>query len=239
MSITYGVLRGAVINSIPYKSGGDHYQVEIKADQLYRIAIDVYSELAGANLRYSPTGNTTLDTDRLVLYYKDENFIHPLTTEFLKVKTGLTLKANLDPSICLDYIRTAPPLFPINAMQVVAPKTATTPGEDLNDEIGPWVQKAQNNPDAEIFAFGSSWDDNAAGANADTEVYFNPDPKVGMHDIHMNQGDSGSEGKSNGPNQDGALFFHFISTNQWVAMFFRFQSQSIETDSNGNPIAKK
>jgi len=239
MPVNYGVLRGAVINALPFKSEGDHYQIEIKADQLYRIAVDVYSELAGTKLRYSPDGHTTLDTDRMVMYYKNENFVHPLTAEFLKLKTGFTPKANLDTAICLDYLRTSPTLFPINTMQVVAPKTATKPGDDLNDEIGPWVQKAENNPDAEVFAFGSGWDDNTTGANADPQVYFNPDPTVGIHDIHMNQGDSGSEEKDNGINQDGALFFHFNSSNLWVAMFFRFQSQSIETDSNGNPIAKK
>jgi uncharacterized protein YukJ len=64
---------------------------------------------------------------------------------------------------------------------------------------------------------------------------------MGIHDIHMNQGDSGSEEKNNGPGQDGALFLRFIgvagTADTWVAMFFRFQNQSITTDSNGNPQA--
>jgi len=51
----------------------------------------------------------------------------------------------------------------------------------------------------------------------------------------MNQGDTGTQAKSNGSKQDGALFIYFKSTQKWVAMFFRFQNQSINTDANGNP----
>jgi len=236
MSVNYGVLRGNVIDSIPYKSGADHFQIEIQADELYRIAVDVYSQFAGTKQKYAHDGNTTLDTDRMVMFYKDENFAHPLTAEILKVKTGFTAKADLDPSLGLDYLRTAPSLFPVNAMKVVAPRSAAGPGENLNNDIGPWVDKATNNPDAEVFAFGSGWDDNAPGSHPDTQAYFNPNPSVGIHDIHMNQGDTGKEAKYNGINQDGALFFYFSGNNQWVAMFFRFQVQSTKTDDNGNAL---
>ncbi len=242
MPVNYGVLRGKVINSIPYKSGTDHYQIEIQADKLYAIAVDVYSELAGAKLnpgsyRDVIDGRTTLDTDRLVMYYKDENFTHPLTAEFLKVAEGFTAKANLDPAICLDYIRTSPALFPLSAMQVVTPKVATAPPQILNGDIGPWVQKATNNPNAVVFAFGSGWDDNTTNSSLifDWQQSFSPNPSLGIHDIHMNQGDSGSEEKNNGTYQDGALFFYFSDTSLWIAMFFRFQNQSIQTDDNGNP----
>lgn len=236
MAINYGLLRGKIINSIPYKSGGDHYQIEIQADQSYRLAIDVYSELAGAKLQYAAHGSNTLDADRIVLYYKDENFVHPLTAQMLQAKTGFTSKATLPPSLRLDYLRTSPPLFPIDSMKLVPPKTATAKGGDLDDDIGPWVLKATNNPDAEVFSFGSAWDDNTSGSQKDNTQYFNPDPALGMHDVHMNQGDSGSEKVNNGINQDGALFFYFKDTNLWVAMFFRFQNQSIKTDNNGNPV---
>jgi uncharacterized protein YukJ len=120
-------------------------------------------------------------------------------------------------------------------MKVVEPKSDGSNGEDLNDDIDPVVQKAKNNPNAEVFAFGSGWDDNAPGGRPDTQKYFNPNPSLGVHDIHMNQGDTGKEAKYNGRNQDGALFFYFKDTNTWVAMFFRFQVQSLNNDNNGNP----
>jgi uncharacterized protein YukJ len=236
MSVNYGILRGKIIDSIPYKSGADHFQIEIAADQNYRIAVDVYSQFAGTKQKYAHDGNTTLDTDRMVMYYKDENFAHPITEELLKVNTGFTKKSDLNAALCLDYLRTAPKLFPIEAMKVVAPKSGSKPGENLNGDIGPWVDKATNNQNAEVFAFGSGWDDNAAGGHPDVQAYFNPNPSVGIHDIHMNQGDSGKEAKYNGTYQDGALLFYFSDTPQWVAMFFRFQVQKTETNNSGNPI---
>jgi hypothetical protein len=54
----------------------------------------------------------------------------------------------------------------------------------------------------------------------------------------MNQGNSGKWSDDNGPWQDGGLFFHFPSINQWVALFLAFQSQSFHTeDLTGAPIA--
>jgi len=234
MPVNYGLLRGAVINDMPYQSGTDHYQIEVKADDLYRIAVDVYSALAGATLNFPHNGSNVLATDRMVMYYKNENFTHPLTAELLKTNTGFTLKSDLPQSLCLDYLRTTPALFPLQNMKVVAPKANGNKGEDLNDDIGPWVKKALNNPDAEVFAFGAGWDDSTSGKQIDSHAYFNPDPLKGIHDIHMNQGDTGTEAKANGTYQDGALFFYFKTENLWVAMFFRFQNQHTSTDDNGN-----
>jgi uncharacterized protein YukJ len=150
---------------------------------------------------------------------------------------GFTLQKDMDKALWLDYVRYTPVLFPVDLMKVVPPKTTGNgSAENLNKDIDPWVQQAKNNPDAEIFAFGSGWDDNAPGARPDTRHYFTPDPSLGIHDIHMNQGDTGHEAVYNGAWQDGGLFIHFKSTSQWVAMFFRFQNQSLNTDNNGNPV---
>ncbi|MEX8547473.1 MAG: DUF2278 family protein [Mucilaginibacter sp.] len=236
MAINYGVLRGKVTDAMPYQSGTDHYQILVQSDQLYRVAVDVYSKFAGQTLLYPQNGSTKLDTNRMVMFYKDENYQHPVTADILKSKVGFTPKAAMPASICLDYLHFSPPLFPINLMQVVKPKSDTSPGENLNGDIDPWVQKAKNNPDAEIFAFGSGWNDNLPGSIPDLNPYFTQNPPVGVHDIHMNQGDSGSQAANNGSKQDGALFIYFKTANQWVAMFFRFQNQNIKTDGKGNPV---
>ena len=58
MPVNYGVLRGKVIAALPYNKGTDHYQIEISAaGQNYRIAVDVYSQIAGSKIQYSATGN--------------------------------------------------------------------------------------------------------------------------------------------------------------------------------------
>lgn len=237
MAINYGLLKGAVIDAIPYNSGADHYQIEVQGgSNTYRIAVDVFSALTGNTRLYSATGFNKLDTDRMVMYYKDEDYTHPVTALMPGCASGFTAKSDLDPKLYLDYIRYTPSLFPLDKMTVVPPKQeGSGDADNLNADIDPWVQKAKNNPDAEIYALGSGWDDNAPGATPDPHQYFNPNPALGIHDIHMNQGDTGHEAVNNGTWQDGALFIHFISTGQWVAMFFRFQNQSITTDDSGNP----
>jgi uncharacterized protein YukJ len=53
----------------------------------------------------------------------------------------------------------------------------------------------------------------------------------------MNQGNpADNHGADNGIWQDGALFIHLPSQNQWVAVFIAFQTQSWDTDRNGDPV---
>jgi len=236
MPVTYGVLRGKVIDAIPYNHGTDHYQIEIRDanNVIYRIAVDVYSQIAGQKRKFSTFNSNVLDTNREVMYYKDENYTHEITGLMPALAAGLTSNDDMDPKLRLDFIRYNPALFPLDQMKVVPPKDPAGNVPDLNHDIDPSIQKAKNNDDAEVFAFGSSWDDNAAGGKPDTHPYFDPNPSLGIHDIHMNQGDTGHEAQYNGIWQDGALFIHFITSNQWVAMFFRFQNQSLDTDDNGN-----
>ncbi len=231
----YGALKGRVVNNLPFAKSGDHYQIEVNAGQLYRVAVDVYSQLAGAQLRYSAGGDTQLDTDRMVMYYKDENFNHPITAQLTQLPEDFTPKAQLPAALQLDYVRTEPALFPLDKMVVVPPQSGSNKSS-LDNDMNPWVLKAKNNTDADIYAFGAAWDDSAPGSHPDPHQYFHPNPALGVHDIHMNQGDTGKEAQYNGTHQDGALFFHFKSANQWVAMFFRFQNQSTRTDDKGNPV---
>lgn len=239
MPVNYGILRGKVIDAIPYQHGADHYQVEIDADgQLYRIAVDVYSQFAGNGAKQyrHGKGNQVLETDRMVMFYTDINYRHEITADMLKAPVGFTKKEDMDPTLRLDYIRYTPALFPLADMKVVPPKNADGSHNDLNDDIDPWIQKAKNNDDAEVFAFGSGWDDHGPDAHPSNKHYFHPDPSLGIHDIHMNQGDTGREAQYNGTWQDGALFIHYKTDNVWVAMFFRFQNQSVKTGQNGDAL---
>ena len=240
--VNYGLLRGQIINALPYQHGTDHYQIEVSTPSAsYRIAVDVYSQFASPIKNHFRHGKNhqPLETDRMVMFYSDTNYKHPVTAKMLQAQVGFTPKSSLPKELCLDYPRYQPQLFDLTKMTVVPPKDVNGNHQDLNDKIDPWVQKAKNNPDAEVFAFGSGWDDNAPGSHPDQNHYFNPEPKLGIHDIHMNQGDTGQEAHSNGTFQDGGLFIHFKQQDQWVALFFRFQNQSTSTDNNGNPVHTK
>jgi uncharacterized protein YukJ len=53
----------------------------------------------------------------------------------------------------------------------------------------------------------------------------------------MNQGDTDpSFASENGSWLDGALLIYLPSTAQWTAIFLKFQSQSWQTDGNGQPL---
>jgi uncharacterized protein YukJ len=74
-----------------------------------------------------------------------------------------------------------------------------------------------------IYAFGSAFADSG---------------KVdGIHDIHMNQGNSANNhGGDNGVWQDGALLIHLPAKGTWTAVFIAFQTESWNTNSVGNPV---
>jgi hypothetical protein len=56
-----------------------------------------------------------------------------------------------------------------------------------------------------------------------------------VHDIHMNQGNSGRFRGDDGVWQDGGLLLHFPAQDQWVAIFLAFQSQAWHTIP-GEPV---
>src|ERR1700744_878289 len=147
MPLIYGVLRGSIINAIPYNHGADHYQIEVKDanGEIYRIAVDVYSQISGQKRKYSTFNSNQLDTDREVMYYKDENYTHAITKLMPDLTSGLTAAAQMDEALKLDYVRYNPALFPLDEMKVVPPKDPKGHVIDLNHDIDPWVQKAKNN----------------------------------------------------------------------------------------------
>ncbi len=88
--------------------------------------------------------------------------------------------------------------------------------------IDHFVQDVLSEEDSILYAFGSGIDDTNQN-----------DEELGIHDIHMNQGnplDGGYEG-DNGVYQDGALFFQYSNDKPWVALFLKFRTQSMKTDN--------
>ena len=103
----------------------------------------------------------------------------------------------------------------------------TTPAgsrhNDLHNEVVDLLNRAVQDRDGTIFAFGDAFSDGGS-----------PD---GIHDIHMNQGNpKGSHSQDNGIWQDGGLFVSLPATQAWVAVFIAFHTESWKTDDHGNPI---
>lgn len=211
----YGVLKSQVVErKLEQNSDTPHFQVHVKANQQdYRLAINVKSAQAPFDL----------------LYFVDDNFQHPITDKLNKLEIGFHPLPSKPGDMALDYIRGN--LFDITKMK---PLPFNVPGQDndLNELIDLYIQRAIASSDAVIYAFGEPW-----GPEDKEDKIFHFRPGRGVHDMHMNQGNSGQFQKDNGVYQDGGLLIHYPSRNQWVAAFFAFQSQAIHTDDRtGNAL---
>jgi uncharacterized protein YukJ len=191
--------------------------------------VEVRIEAAGASYRIAVNARSSVHPHDL-LYRKQDPFAHPLLAQLVGLPVGLT-SARGRPELALDYVRGN--FVQRDAMEV-APFQHDGPHNDLRDYLEPTIEQGIADDSIAFYAFGEPW----GPEPRDPDQYFGFLPGRGIHDIHMNQGSSGSHQSSNGVNQDGALLIHFGAENRWAAVFLAFQSQSWSTDATtGHPVA--
>lgn len=207
---SYGVLVGTIRDGREDPAGhSPHYEIWVQADRNYRIAVNVRS----------------VDGSDVVAHY-DPNFTKPTKLDLARLSagengfTGLTTGPG---GKGLDYLRDD--LFPIDAMAPIPPDGQ---GVTLRNLLDGQVKRAKADRSAIVIAFGEFFQDRGRDAT------FDFSPELGVHDIHMMQGNSGSFADDNRINGDGALFIRFAG-GETVALFIRFSVQSITTDDRGNP----
>jgi uncharacterized protein YukJ len=202
------VLKGKAIEVRLGAGQSPHYQVRVIDDTTdYRIAVNVKSQLPPSDVEY------------III----ENFQHPITPIVEQFARGFTLLKREPASGALDFIRGN--LFDRTKMRALP---FSVPGfdNDLNEKLDRVMQRAVADEDAVVYAFGERW-----GPEPGTkDKYFGFLPGNGIHDIHMNQGNSGRFVDDDGVYQDGGLLVHFPDQREWTAVFLKFQSQSWHTD---------
>jgi uncharacterized protein YukJ len=205
----YGVLIGKALDARREDTDSTpHYQVRIRAASVdYRIAVNVKSSESPSEL----------------LFLIDESFRHPVLTELEMLEQGFTALPPRPGGCALDFIRGN--LFDPGQMRPLPP-SLPGPDNDLSDRIEHFVRRAIYESDAVIYAFGQRW---GPEQNVPDKI-FGFRPGNGIHDIHMNQGNSPAFRRDDGVWQDGALILRFPSTEQWVGFFLAFQSQAWHTD---------
>jgi uncharacterized protein YukJ len=208
LPIRYGVLKCRPLDRRPGGAGSTHYQIlGDAAGTRFRVSINVKSQQHPSEL----------------LYFADNHFTHEMAQSLPDLPFGFTPLENKPGGMALDYIRGN--LFYRKKMQ---PLAYHVPGEDndANDILDRYVRRAMEVEDAELYAFGERWGPEPGL----TDSIFGFSPGNGIHDIHKNQGNSGSHQSDDGVYQDGGLLFHFPAEQRWVALFLAFQSQSWHTD---------
>jgi uncharacterized protein YukJ len=216
---SYGVLKGKAIEVRLGAGQSPHYQVRIIDDTTdYRIAVNVKSQMAPSEVEYVIV----------------ERFKHPVTAIVEPFPRGFRALERKPGSGALDFIRSN--LFDRKQMR---PLPFSVPGfdNDLNEKLDRVMQRAVADENALVYAFGERWGPEAGVK----DKYFGFLPGNGIHDIHMNQGNSGRFVSDDGVYQDGGLLVHFPDQQEWVGVFLKFQSQSWHTDDKtghriGGPV---
>jgi uncharacterized protein YukJ len=205
---SYGVLKGKAIEVRLGAGQSPHYQVRLIDDTTdYRIAINVKSQVAPSEVEYVIV----------------ERFQHPVTAVIEALPLGFTRLVSKPGTAALDFIRSN--VFNRAEMR---PLPFNVPGfdNDLNDKIDRVMQRAMADEHAIVYAFGERW----GPEPGKKDKYFGFLPGNGIHDIHMNQGNSAAYVKDDGVFQDGCVFVHFPDQGEWTAAFLKFQSQAWHTD---------
>ncbi|KAA6439257.1 DUF2278 family protein [Dyadobacter flavalbus] len=215
----YSILKALVIGKKLATSSSPHYQILVQDESgmQHRVAVNAKSQLPPSEL----------------LYYFDDDFQHELTDKIAEadLPSGFTSIASRPDGLALDFVRRN--LFDTSKMKAL-PLDLPGPDNDLNEKLDFYIKKAVGDPTVVLYAFGEKW-----GSEPDKkDQYFGFLPGSGIHDIHMNQGNEGRFERDNGIWQDGGILLHFTLTDQWVALFLAFQSQSFHTDDSGNAVSE-
>jgi uncharacterized protein YukJ len=206
---SYGVLAGrAVDRRREGATDTPHYQIRVDtADGTsFRIAVNVQSQESPSEL----------------LYAVNENFEHPVTDSLLGLGDGWRPLPPGPGGPNLDYVRGN--LLDRTTLRALPPDVEG-PDNDLADLLDHYVERAIADPTAEVYAFGERF-----GPETPPDKVFGFTPGNGVHDIHMNQGNSAAFARDDGVWQDGGLLLHFPTASRWVTIFLAFQSQSWHTD---------
>ncbi|MFC0554575.1 DUF2278 family protein [Planotetraspora thailandica] len=207
---SYGVLAGRVVDRRREGSTDTpHYQIHLvdSGGTAYRAAVNVRSQQEPSEL----------------LYVADEDFRHPLTETLPEAGSGWTALPSHPGGASLDFIRGN--LFDPALMRALPPDLDGQ-DNDLADKLDHYVERAIADPAASVYVFGERW-----GPEKKTrDKVFGFLPGNGVHDVHMNQGNSKSFRADDGVWQDGGLLVHLPGEQRWVAVFLAFQSQAWHTD---------
>ncbi|MFD2264021.1 DUF2278 family protein [Lacibacterium aquatile] len=209
----YAMLKGRPVEWRRGQGKTPHFQIRVSSGrQSHRASVNIRSALWPSELEVA-----------LI-----EPFDHPLTERLWAMPPGLHLVARRPGGIALDYIR-AGICQPADFKPL--PDFVEGPDNDLNDLLMRLMSRVARDRGAFLAIYGEPW--GPWPLRRDRQFGFIP--SRGMHDIHMNQGNSAEFLAQNGCWQDGGLLACLPEEKTWVALLLKFQSQSWATeDASGH-----
>jgi uncharacterized protein YukJ len=208
----YGVLTAMVVDRRREGSTETpHFQIHLRDQDGtdFRAAVNVLSQESPSDL----------------LYLVDEDVHHPVTDAVESLGPGWHGLPPGPGGANLDYVRAN--LFDPSRMRPLPPDLSG-PENDLADLLDHYVQRAIADDGARLSVFGQRW-----GPEASTpDKVFGFSPGNGVHDVHMNQGNSEKFSGDDGVWQDGGLLLHLPGESRWIATYLAFQSQKWHTDDH-------
>jgi uncharacterized protein YukJ len=217
----YSVLKGKPTAGKVVSGNGTHYQITVQATGgPFTVAVNIESTDGSEVLYAIEQSFTPPDGPGLTAL---PNGVHPLQSQ----PNGLALdfvreRIGSQPMITQASLT----LLPIGAANA---EFKSQRAEALSNAVTALISQAIADGNTTLYAFGSAYADSGR--------------VDGIHDIHMNQGNpvSGGFAGDNGIWQDGAMFLQMSGTSSgstptWSAVFIAFQTESWNTDNNGNPM---
>lgn len=212
----YGVLKCKPIDVKEERDAkSPHYQIHVKAhDKDYKVSINIKSSLYPSEL----------------LFYHTNKFEHNITNKLLPLPYGF----NAHSDVRIDYVR-GNYGFTRDMMQKV-PYSLAGPNNDLNEKLNYYIMKSIRNKTSDLYVFGHRY---LPHNFESTDYTFGFSPALGMHNIHMNQGNTSKWRHDDKVWEDGCIIINYNRTH-WIGLFLAFQSQSFHTDDRtGHRISKK
>ena len=220
---SYSLLKGTPTAGEVVSGSSAHYQITVEATGgPFTVAVNIQS-VDGSQVLYAIEQNVTPPM--------------PLTG----VASGIHAVPSKPGGLAIDFVRETvhgKPLIQRSQMALlpIASDTAKFIHEmqigdrrheqkqhALGNAVVTLLNQAVSQKGSLVYAFGSAFQDNGV--------------TDGIHDIHMNQGNPvNNHGAENGIWQDGALFVYLPKTKSYTAVFIAFQTESWQTDANGNPV---
>lgn len=206
----YGVLSARPVErrrEDPHRDDSPHYQIHLVDDggHHWRAAVNVLSQESPSELLFAAV----------------DPFDHPVLDAVPAGATGWRPLAPAPGGAALDLVR-GNLVDPATLRPV--PPDVDGPDNDLADRLDHVVQRAIAEPGAVVHVWGQGW-----GPEAAADKIFGFVPGGGVHDVHMNQGNSERFRGDDGVWQDGGLVVRLPGAPP-VAFLLAFQSQSWHTD---------